>query len=315
MVAFATDYAGESANVFELEMTLKKISEAGFNHIHWCHEWDGDYIYSIYEMIQIKQWMVKYGLKSKALHATEGSRRKNVEGKYKYRWNEQNRKDYTSTEELNRLAGVELIKNRIDLAYVIGAEEVVLHMQLPYKSFEEDLAFRDQYYNQVFKSFDELEYYCKSRNIKICVENLMGTPNEHQIYQFDLLFARYDKEFLGFCFDTGHGNVTSTNCVELAERYKDRIFSIHLSDNMGLFSDDYWDDDPAMSSCDQHRVPFEGNFGWSDFAKIIAESPYKLPCTIEVSLKNNDEEEFLKKNLEAGIKFDSMINELRGVKE
>ena len=74
-LAIATDFAGESTRLEDIEDVLKKISEAGFTHVHWCHEWEGDYIYSAYEMQQIKEWMDKYHLKAKALHATKGSRR------------------------------------------------------------------------------------------------------------------------------------------------------------------------------------------------------------------------------------------------
>ncbi len=312
MLAFATDYMGESTSTFELENTLKKISEAGFSHIHWCHEWDGDYIYSEFEMIQIRQWMDQYHLKSKGLHATEGSRRKNVQGKYEYRWDAQNRRDYTSENELNRLAGVELIKNRIDMAKILGSQEIVLHMQLPYKSFEEDPEFRKRYYQQVCQSFDELEYYCKAKGVKICIENLLGTPNQHQKYQFDLLFDRYDEEFLGFCFDTGHGFVTnSSEMLELAERYKERMFCIHMSDNLGLPSEDCWHDAAKMSNSDLHRIPYEGNFDWDGFARILAQSPYEMPVVLEISCKEASEEDFLKRALEAGNKFTDLVNKYR----
>ena len=42
------------------------------------------------------------------------------------------RKDYTSDLEPNRIAGVELIKNRVELTHVLGGNEIVLHMYLPY---------------------------------------------------------------------------------------------------------------------------------------------------------------------------------------
>ena len=76
MLGFATDYAGESASVEEMYRTLSDISEAGFSHIHWTHEWSGDYTYSVYEMIQIREWMDALGLKSKGLHATEQQSKK-----------------------------------------------------------------------------------------------------------------------------------------------------------------------------------------------------------------------------------------------
>lgn len=320
MVAFATDYNSsgsktESSNIYELENVLKKIAKAGFSHIHWCHEWDGEYIYSIYEMIQIKQWILKYGLLVKGVHATEGSSRYNTKAKYHFRWEAQNRKDYTSENEFNRMAGVELIKNRIDLANIIGAKEIVLHMQLPYKSFEEDEKFRDRYYAQICKSLSELEYHSKAQNVKICIENLNGTPNKHQIYQFDLLFNKFDSDFLGICFDTGHANITGDDCLELANRYKDRLFMMHLCDNVGISDSDPWEDGSIMSPCDQHKLPFEGTFKWEEFAKIVAKSPYELPCVLETVFRESegDEETYLSKALETGKRFNLLVKKYREV--
>ena len=51
-LAIATGYCGESPRTEDLEHILKMVSKAGFTHIHWCHEWDGDYTYSTYEMQQ-----------------------------------------------------------------------------------------------------------------------------------------------------------------------------------------------------------------------------------------------------------------------
>lgn len=313
MVGFATDYAGESASTMMMEDTLRRIACAGFSHIHWCHEWDGDYTYSIYEMLQIRNWMDQYGLKSKGLHATEGSRRRTVEGKYKYRWDEQNRRDYTSENEFNRLAGVELIRNRVEMANVLGAEEIVLHMQLPYAQFEKDPEFRDRYYEQICKSFDELQAQCKARGVRICIENLLGTPNTHQKYQFDLLFNRYDSDFLGFCFDTGHAFVTAedNDMLELAKRYQNRMFSIHMSDNLGITSQACWKDDVAMTKCDLHRIPFHGTFDWDGFAKVLAGSVYELPVVLEISKREMDDTEFLQEALAAGNRFTEMVQNYR----
>ena len=311
MVGFATDYAGESTSTAELENTLKRIAEAGFSHIHWCHEWDGDYIYSQYEMLQIRQWMDRYGLRCKGLHATEGSRRRTEYGKYKFRWVGQNRRDYTSENEFNRLAGVELIRNRVDMACALGASEIVLHMQLPYVSFEESADFRNRYYRQVCKSLDELQEECKAKGVRICIENLLGTPDEHQHYQFDMLFDRYDADFLGFCFDTGHAFITSEgkDMLELARRYKDRMFAIHMSDNLGIMSKECWKDDIAMTKCDLHRIPFNGDFDWNGFAKVLADSVYDLPVVLEISKRDMDDALFLKEALAAGERFTEMVKQ------
>lgn len=128
-----TDYEAEYVKIEEIEESIRRIAAAGFSHMHWCYEWDGDYIYSRSEMEQIRGWMDKYGLKAKSLHSSKGSR-----GVGNGRMDVHYRKDYTSTIEYNRVAGVELIKNRVELAHILGTTEIVLHMYLPYLDFEEN---------------------------------------------------------------------------------------------------------------------------------------------------------------------------------
>ncbi len=160
--------------------------------------------------------MNDFGLKCKGVHATEGASRKGMSlNQFHYRCDKQNRRDYTSENEYNRRAGVELIRNRVQMAEVLGADAIVLHMQLPYKSFEMDKAFKERYYQCVFRSLDELEEECRIKNIRICVENLLGTPNIHQMEQFDRLFDRYSSEFVAFAYDSGHGAVTGEDALNL----------------------------------------------------------------------------------------------------
>ncbi len=307
-VAYATDFAGECLSAEGLYDTLRRIAKAGFSHIHWCHEWNGDYTYSIYEMRQIKSWMEELGLKCKGLHATEGCRR--TEGSpnpYHYRYRYQNRRDYTSENEYNRRAGAELIRNRMEMAYVLETDAIVLHMLLPYKSFEQDSSFKERYYQQVYKSLDELETYSRETGVRICVENMDGTPNIHQIDQFDRLFSRYKPEFLGFCFDTGHGMITGDDSLELVRRYQQRLYMMHVNDNHGAKSELSFEVLEEMNGCDEHLNPFRGKVNWEEYAKLVAGSPYELPIVMEVSKRDADEEEFLRESMETGRKITDMI--------
>ncbi|MCI9273287.1 MAG: sugar phosphate isomerase/epimerase [Clostridiales bacterium] len=308
MLALNTDYAGEGNNLKEVRETLKKIADAGFTHIHWCHDWDGDYTYSLYEMMQIRHWMDQEGLQAKALHATKGTRKPcgdTYVGDF--------RRDYTSANEYSRLAGVELIKNRVDMACVLGASEIVLHMLLPYLTFEKDPSFEQQYYQQVFASFDELKAYCKMRKIKICLENMLDTPIDYQIKQFDLMFQRYEKDFIGLCVDTGHALISNgPRMMELPARYQERIYCVHLNDNFGIPSEDYYRKEALMCSCDLHRPPYEGNFAWNKFLNVLANSPYELPLLLEVSLREDNEMDFLKRSYEAGRRLTKQLLEVRG---
>ena len=293
-LAIATDYRGEFRKTEDIEACLREIAEAGFSHIHWCFDWTGDYIYSKAEMYQIREWMEKYGLKAKSLHASNGSNCGDAKQKGHYR------KDYTSEMELNRIAGRELIENRVELAHIIGATEIVLHMYLPFLDFQNKPESKEVFYRQVLRSLDELEPFCKERKVRICIENLFEAPGELQLEQFDLLFARYPKEFLGFCLDTGHANlVWGDSFIEvLTERYKDRLFSIHMHDNKG------WGDEPGCG--DAHRLPGEGNIDWKRLMGVLRTSAYELPWTLEVKKPaEEDTAAYLKRAKETGAWLDS----------
>lgn len=307
-VAYATDFAGECLSAEGLYDTLLRVAKAGFSHIHWCHEWSGDYTYSVYEMKQIKEWMNELGLKCKGLHATDGCKWAVLSpNPFHYRYPHHNRRNYTSENEYNRRAGVELIKNRMEMAYVLETDAVVLHMMLPYKSFEQDSSFKEKFYQQVYKSFDELEAYSRESGVRICVENMTGTPNCHQIEQFDRLFSRYEPEYLGFCFDTGHGMISGSDSLELAKRYQQRLYMMHVNDNHGLISEECFEQATEMGKCDEHLNPFKGQVKWEEYAKIVAGSPYKLPIVMEVSKRDANEEEFLRESMETGLKITDMI--------
>lgn len=314
MIAYATDFAGVTTSTDELYQTLKQIAKAGFSHIHWCHEWCADYTYSKPEMYQILSWMKDLGLGCKGLHATEGCKRPLTPGRFHYRCTAQDRRDYTSENKYNRQAGVELIRNRVEMAHILGTDAIVLHMQLPYKSFEENPDFQERYFRQVYKSFDELQPFCLDLGVRICVENMLGTPNFHQINQFDRLFSRYNSDFLDFCLDTGHALITGNDPLEFAKRYQDRLYMMHMSDNHGLRSQACWESGLEMSPCDEHKNPFQGLFPWDEFAKIVADSPYALPIVLEVSKREADEDSFLKESLEAGNRFTQMVLNYRNHK-
>ena len=307
MAAININYKNDTSNMEAIEEQLKNIADAGFSHVQWGHDWLGEYTYSNIEMVQIKQLIGQYNFKVKGVHATEGGTRyENGHLNFGYRY--KNRKDYTSLNEYTRLAGVELIKNRVDLAYMIEAKEIVLHMQLPYLELRENKDFKKRYWEQAFKSFDELELYCKTRGVKIAIENLL-TPLKEQTKQFDRLFDRYEFDFMGFCFDSGHGTLVSLDDhLFFAKRYNDRIIALHLQDTDGI-SPELIDDDLAVLKHDKHALPFTGVINWNELAKIVAQSPYELPVTLEVVLKADTYEEEMF-NLKDALRKAEKLNEM-----
>jgi sugar phosphate isomerase/epimerase len=283
-LALNTDFGNVSRQSADIKSILARISGAGFSHVHWCHEWNSSYLYSVHEMLQIREWCDEYGLAVKGIHASHG---------------EFDLKRYISFNDYNRLAGVDLIKNRVDLAYILNAGDIVLHLYLPWKRFEQEKNHRDDFFRVVLRSFDELEPYCKTRRVRICVENLFDNPTVHMRDAFDILFERYDADFMGLCFDTGHANVScKENILEFAERYNNRLFMIHVHDNNG--------------EGDQHHLPFTGSFNWEGFAALLARSPYSFPVNLELVIgKAEDEQSWLKKALEEGNRLSEMVQKER----
>lgn len=286
-LAFATDYSGESTVIEETENMLKRVAAAGFTHIHWCQEWDGDYIYSVHEMKQIRGWMDQLGLKAKALHATKGSRRGIAFQREHYR------KDYTSNLEPNRKAGVELIQNRIDLASEIGASEIVLHLYVPYMSMNENPEVKDLFYQNVYRSLDELKPYALEKGVRICFENLFDMPVNYMEDLFERIFGRYTGDFIGFCLDTGHANMLwREGMYEVIEKYGERLFAVHIHDNFGVV--------------DSHMIPGDGGIDWPRLMKVLGKTAYQRPLTMELFCYD-EEEAFLKRAHEAGVWLDGLM--------
>lgn len=317
-LALATDWGILENSPESMEEQLSKLNKAGVTHVHWAYDWDFEYYYSKWEMIQIKELLDKYSIKVKGVHATEGNTRCRVKDGKPVFLNRtrmrDNRKDITSIHEYNRLAGVELVQNRVDLAYLLGAKEIVLHLVVPYEDFEKNPKFKEKWYEQTFKSFDELEPYCRAMGVRIAIENMICTPIEYQFEKLDRLFERYDKDYMGLCCDTGHAALVSDNTVAFLERYYERLIAMHLDDNFGVdcsLSEDY---DGAVQKSDKHTIPYKGICDWEKICEYIAKSPYELPLTLEVTVPHStpeEEAEGLMELIEAGHKLTEKVIKYR----
>lgn len=314
-VALATDYGICQNSPESMDLQLGKLAKAGVTHVHWAYDWDFEYIYSQWEMIQIKELLDKHQLKVKGVHATEGNTRCRVIDGNPIFLNRNrmidNRKDITSPHEFNRLAGVELVKNRVDLAHMIDAGEIVLHLVVPYEDFDNISGFKETWYEQAFKSFDELKPYCKAKGIRIAIENMICTPAKYQFEKLDRLFARYDIDYMGFCCDSGHAAlVCPDDRNEFINRYKDRLIAMHLDDNHLTDWSRSQDPDGATQKSDLHLIPFDGACDWESICKAIAESPYELPLTLEVCFPHatiEEEEAGIMKSKAVGERLTEMV--------
>lgn len=263
-LAMATDYAGDTGNA---EPALTRIAEAGFRHIQWIHHWRHDFIYTAPEIRHIEQLLKRLALSLYDIHAPAGAE-----------------KNWYSTIEYQRQAGVEIIKNRVEMSMALGGSVIVVHT--PPMSPANRGAW-----GQLRKSLDELEEYCVAKSIRIAVEN----RSNDKFLGIRELFSEYGPDFLGLCYDSGHGNIGGMGLQHL-DSVKERLISLHLHDNDG--------------NSDQHRPVFSGTVDWGELVRIVAGSPYDEFLTFETEMRRSglhDETIFLEHSHRDGLKLLSMV--------
>lgn len=272
MLSMTSDYVGGVGNP---EPALRLLTEHSFTHVHWCHQWNTDFLYGRAEIAQIQRWFRQYGLQLTDLHASAG-----VE------------KQWLSAREYERLAGVELVKNRIAMTAHLGADAIVLH---PDAEPGEPQA-RAMFWERLRRSLDALEPFARARGVRVALENLWFDtfPTIEQI------FALYPPDFVGLCYDSGHGQLTGDG-LDWLDRLKGRLVALHLHDNDG--------------TDDQHKPLFTETVDWDRLARLIAASSYQKCVSMEVSKRESgfaDTGEFLAAVFASGSRFARMVDHARG---
>ncbi len=245
------------------EPFLRLIAEAGFTHLHWCHQWNTDFIYTAPEIAAYREMLRKYGIKLLDIHGSSG-----IE---KCWWSEV---DYC------RRAGVELVLNRIRMFCELEGEGTVM-MHIPcFKIGQEIPAVEKTHFEALKRSIDELLPSLEKYNVMIAVENMFDDSFE----TIALLMNEYPAEYIGITYDSGHGNINSARGADFMEKWKHRLQALHLNDNNG--------------SGDQHQPPFYGTVDWEKAAKMIASSSYSdRPVSFELAVRCTP---FMKDGLDAG---------------
>jgi sugar phosphate isomerase/epimerase len=272
MLAINTDYKASDDNP---EPYLQQIAEAGFTHIHWCHHWYSDHLYSEAEINGISRSLQSLGLTVNDLHASAG---KNA--------------FYYSEDEAARLARVDLVKNRIHMANRIGTDVIVLHIPEQPEQSKENIDFWDA----VHRSMDLLVPFARERNVRIAFENLFPA----NYITLEKVLAAFNPSDVGICYDPGHGNIVGGG-LDFLEKVKDRLIALHLNDN--------------DTTADQHNYIFSAVADWDRLARIIAASAYdKKTMTMELAINATgivDEADFLAQAMKTGLKFNTMVKNAR----
>lgn len=261
-LSLTTDFAADRGDP---SPHLRRIAEAGFTHVHWCHQWNTDFLYADAEIAQTAAWLSEYSLCLLDLHGSDGVEKK---------WN--------SAKEYERLAGVELVANRIAMTATLGGDAVVMHTGSPVAGCEEG------FWSALRRSLDTLQPLARKRQVRLAIEN-----GDWSVIR--TLLSEYPAEFLGVCYDCGHGNM-APGSLEQIDAARDRLVAVHLHDNDGR--------------SDLHSPLFTGSVPWPRLAAILARSAYRKPLSLEVNMRHaaiRDEAAFATQAHADGLKLDAMV--------
>ena len=266
------------------EQSLALTANAGFSHLHWCQHWADDFLYAQPEIDCIQQLLAEHDLQLSDTHGSHG-----IE------------KCWYSTNEACRLAGVELVKNRIDFTQQLGGDAVIVHGP---DTHQPDSVFNSTL-TALNRSLDELEGYARDRNIKLAIEN---SNHNYEKLLLPVILGR-SAEFLGFCYDCGHHNMKVMGEMpeqrqardQMRNELAERLCIVHLQDNDG-FGDRHW-------------IPFRGDIDWNDVIGFLKLANYKKPLNLEISYNNTikleamTELEFVNEAYQAASKLTEMLVE------
>lgn len=137
------------------------------------------------------------------------------------------------------------------------------------------------------RRFKQINEYAKSLGVKIALENTK--IKKHIEYLLDNI----DDSNFGLCFDLGHFHAHFNDEWNI-EKYKDRVFAIHLHDNHG-------------DNVDEHLLPFDGTLNWQMVINKLKELNYNGPVTMELCYRNDylniDINSFYKEAYARGLKL------------
>ncbi len=256
-LAIATDYKGSGGDP---EDSLRHIADAGFTHLHWCHQWHTDHLYSDWEIARIAGLLRKFGLKLLDIHGSDACAGGALRCWY-------------ATDECYRKAGVELVVNRLRMhAMLHGEGTLMMHVPCLHADWGPERAPDVwRHVDALLRSLDEVIPVARGLGIPLALENMAGDTWE----VLDRLFAETPADVVGLCYDSGHANINVpghlADGIEHFERHLDRLQALHLHDNDG--------------SGDQHLPPFYGTVDWARIVADIRRSAYPRMLSFELAMR------------------------------
>lgn len=228
------------------EERIKQIKESGYNYIMlW---WEDETYPTIIDRQELVKIVKSYDLNLDNIHLP---------------FNNINSLWFEGSERQNK---VHEIKRLMYECKECGAETVVMHATSGNNiSLINSLGY---------KSFEEIIREAEDIKLKVALENT-------QMSQYlDFILHEIKSANAGLCYDSSHDFIKGQSCGDILEKWKDRLFCVHLSDCNGI--------------SDKHWIPGKGIVNWEKIINIIKKTNCKsfsmetYPSELEKKLSPNE---------------------------
>ena len=241
------EYNGKFCLSLSNSFNLSEIEQLEKFH---SHKIDGFFaLYQNYEQVtRLKDFANKKGIYFQSIHAKHHPMREI--------WFANEKSDTVS----NIIAD---LRDSIISAKKVGVDRVVMHVYTGF--YKEDPTVLG------LKRIGDVLETAQKHGVKLCFENLEGE-------QFlDAVLTEYHNcEYAKMCYDCGHENCYATHKV--VDKFKDKIFALHINDNKGIRSKDKI----LTGKDDMHLVPFDGNVDFNRVINIIKHAKLENELTFEL---------------------------------
>jgi len=171
----------------------------------------------------------------------------------------------------------------IEAAAELGASRVVAHAG-PFNCGREGFSER---LRVVLATCAVMVPALRENGMCFAIENVMPGPATDLATQ---ALAELDPTIFGLCYDSAHDQIDGPRSFSLIDRFRDRIFSVHLSDRIRAHVD--------------HVIPGEGFIDWAGMCTVLRLAHFGGPILMEVMMQHSryqDPAIFLQKAYEAGV--------------
>ena len=268
-------FESEAARQDPLE-NLCRFRDHGITHLHFSTYWTREVPITEAEIAMWEAALAESGVQVLDVHGYHSK-------KFGQLWDaDPERRDVARTQHLARL----------ELCRRWGCDAMVVHVPTGMPEVGADT---------VTRFLDELaamEERARACGVVVALENHYHAHSDQQT--MSAAFARFDADYIGFCFDPGHALISGNTDWLLANALP-RLKVLHLNDNDG--------------EQDQHWLPLQG-YGTADWQRIvtaIGESPYDKPLQMEVSWQEARHAAYDDFLAEAAQVADSLVAQIRGI--